>query len=43
MENGLFKTKFKETGIGMIPEDWEVKELGQVVTFKRGYDLPIKK
>jgi len=28
MNNDVFKTKFKETEIGTIPEDWEVKELG---------------
>jgi len=37
------KIKFKRTELGMIPEDWEVKKLGDAVTFQRGYDLPIEK
>src|SRR3990167_8961399 len=35
------KSKFKQTEIGMIPEDWEEKKLGDFVTFQRGHDLPI--
>ena len=27
------KTKFKQTEIGMIPEDWEVKALGEVASY----------
>ncbi len=30
------KTKFKQTEIGMIPEGWEVKKLGEVANFKTG-------
>lgn len=36
------RTTFKQTEIGMIPEDWEETTLGKVVTFQRGYDLPLK-
>jgi type I restriction enzyme S subunit len=31
---------YKQTEVGVIPEEWEVKRLGDVVTFQRGYDLP---
>jgi len=31
------ETKFKETPIGKIPEDWEVVRLGDVADFYRGY------
>ena len=34
------ETKFKETEIGLIPEDWEVKELGELVIVKSGKRLP---
>ena len=36
------ETKFKDTEIGLIPEDLEETTLGSVVTFQRGYDLPLK-
>ena len=32
------KTKFKMTEIGPIPEDWEVKRLGELFAFKNGYN-----
>jgi len=31
-------SKMKQTEIGVIPEDWEVKELGEVLTFGSGRD-----
>lgn len=31
-------SKFKMTGIGPIPEDWEVKRLGELFSFKNGYN-----
>ena len=31
------QTKFKQTEIGMIPEDWEVLPLDQVAEFTRGF------
>ena len=30
--------KFKMTELGPIPEDWEVKRLGEIFTFKNGYN-----
>jgi type I restriction enzyme S subunit len=30
------KAKFKKTEIGMIPEDWEIKKLGDIGTLKNG-------
>ncbi len=32
----MLKTKFKQTEIGMIPEDWEAKELGEIANFQYG-------
>ena len=38
------KTKFKQTEIGKIPEDWEVKKLGetllQIIDGDRGVNYP---
>jgi len=34
------KTKFKQTEIGMIPEDWEEKKLGDSIELKYGKGLP---
>lgn len=34
------KVRLKETEIGEIPEEWEVKELSRVSTLQRGKDLP---
>ena len=36
----MIKPKFKQTEIGMIPEDWEVKLLEQVAIFKNGRSSP---
>lgn len=36
----LNNTKFKETEIGLMPEDWDSTTLGEVVTLQRGQDLP---
>src|SRR3989344_4913188 len=38
----MIKPKFKQTEIGMIPEDWEVKLLEQVAIFKNGRSSPKK-
>lgn len=32
----MVETKFKQTDIGLIPEDWEVKDLGELGAFKNG-------
>ena len=37
--NNQNKLGYKHTPHGWIPEEWEVKELGDVLTLKRGYDL----
>jgi type I restriction enzyme S subunit len=34
-----WETEFKETDIGEIPRDWEVKKLGEVVYIKQGKDI----
>ncbi len=34
------ETKFKETEIGKIPQDWQIKELKELVTFKNGKSSP---
>jgi type I restriction enzyme S subunit len=31
---------YKRTEVGVIPEEWEVKPLGQIMTLQRGFDLP---
>lgn len=38
----MIETKFKYTEIGLIPHDWEVKELGHVVDFLDSMRIPIK-
>lgn len=32
----------KQTEVGVIPEDWDVKPLGKVATLQRGFDLPYR-
>src|SRR4030042_829194 len=34
------KVPLRETEIGMIPEHWEVKQLGEIATLQRGQALP---
>lgn len=36
---GLRGEELKETEIGLMPESWEVRKLGDIATLKRGYDL----
>jgi len=36
------KPGYKQTDVGVIPEDWEVCSLGKVLTLQRGFDLPYK-
>ena len=31
---------YKQTEVGVIPEDWEVKSLGNIAPLQRGFDLP---
>lgn len=33
------ETKFKQTDIGLIPEDWVVKELGKIGSFGKGHGI----
>lgn len=42
LTEGIGHTEFKETEIGSIPKEWEVKELGEVSYFKQGYQIPRK-
>ncbi|MDL1969740.1 MAG: restriction endonuclease subunit S [Candidatus Desulfofervidaceae bacterium] len=37
-----WKTEFKETGIGEIPRDWEVRKIGDIIKIKYGKGLPSK-
>jgi type I restriction enzyme S subunit len=34
------KAGYKQTEVGVIPEDWLAKPLGDVLTLQRGFDLP---
>lgn len=37
----MTKTQYKQTSIGLIPTDWEVKSLGELGEFKSGSGFPI--
>lgn len=43
LTKGIKRTKFKETEIGEIPEEWEVMEFKQIMILQRGFDLPVQK
>jgi type I restriction enzyme S subunit len=34
------KASYKQTEVGMIPEDWEVKSIAKIAPLQRGFDLP---
>jgi len=36
------KKGYKQTDIGVIPKDWEVKRLNEIAPLQRGFDLPNK-
>ncbi len=36
----LIPEGYKQTEVGVIPEDWETSHLGEITTLQRGYDLP---
>ena len=36
------KPGYKETEVGVIPEDWEVQKLGSIATFLDGMRRPVK-
>ena len=38
-----FETEFKETQIGKIPKDWEVREIGDIAKFQYGLGESAKK
>lgn len=42
LTKGIGHTEFKETEVGVIPKEWEVKNLGEVSTILGGYALPSK-
>jgi type I restriction enzyme S subunit len=37
LTNGIGHTEFKDSPVGRIPAEWEVKELNQLVSIKHGY------
>ncbi len=36
MKTTIDTTKYKQTEIGVIPADWDVKRLGDIVQFNNG-------
>ena len=36
----MVKKGYKQTEIGVIPEDWEIKEIKRISPLQRGFDLP---
>ena len=36
----MITAKFKDSPLGPIPQDWEVKRLGEIAPLQRGFDLP---
>jgi len=40
LTQGTDASKFKPTDVGMIPEDWDVVELGDILTLEYGIGLP---
>ena len=39
----LIKEKYKQTDVGLIPSDWDAKELGQVVKLSQGVQVDLNK
>ena len=39
---GIGHTKFKDTKIGQIPEEWEIKTFEKFAVLQRGFDLPVQ-
>jgi type I restriction enzyme S subunit len=33
------KQGYKQTEVGMVPEDWQVRALGSFIALQRGHDL----
>ena len=42
LTEGIGHTRFKNTKIGRIPEEWEVKKFQEVMVLQRGFDLPVQ-
>ena len=43
VERALIPTGYKQTEVGVVPEDWNVQEIGQIAHLQRGFDLPTTK
>jgi len=41
--NTIIKKGYKQTELGVIPKDWEVKDLGQVAKFSQGVQVNLNK
>ncbi|WP_297986674.1 restriction endonuclease subunit S [uncultured Chryseobacterium sp.] len=41
MEQTKIPQCYKQTSIGIIPEDWEVKRIDEIAPLQRGFDLPM--
>lgn len=39
-KDGIIPEGYKLTDVGVIPSDWEVKQLGNIAPLQRGFDLP---
>lgn len=39
----MIETRFKDTEIGKIPEDWEVRQISKLYTFKQGVQCGVEK
>jgi len=42
LTKGIGHTKFKRTELGEIPEEWEIKRFGDILTLEYGFNLPEK-
>lgn len=42
LTKGIGHTKFKKTEVGVMPNEWDVVRLDEVLTLQRGHDLPLK-
>lgn len=40
LTEGIGHSRFKDTEIGRIPEEWEVRKLGDICEFKQGFQIP---
>ncbi len=43
INRGEIPEGYKKTKIGIMPEDWEVKKLGEISEFRQGYQIPSNK